>query len=100
MSRQISVYGPGRQGVPIRAEKRPGRESLDAGLPIVHVEYKCKWARGIRSRWDKMLFPLPFDELEIKYHEPVFVGSDEPDDDDAVCRKLELKFLGKKKKVM
>ena len=51
----------------------------ETGAPIVPVSYRC--ARGLESpRWDRALFPTPFDRILVRYGAPLDV-SDLPEDE-------------------
>lgn len=67
----IAVDGPAG---PVGKVKRGCVELAQAtGAPIVPVAYEC--ARGVRTwRWDRALFPTPFDRIEVRYGPPLDVS--------------------------
>ncbi len=67
----IAVDGPAG---PVAKVKRGCVELAQAtGAPIVPGAYDC--ARGVRTwRWDRALFPTPFDRIDVRYGPPLDVG--------------------------
>jgi lysophospholipid acyltransferase (LPLAT)-like uncharacterized protein len=64
----IAVDGPAG---PVAKVKRGCVELAQAtGAPIVPIAYDC--ARGVKTwRWDRALFPTPFDRIVIRYGSPL-----------------------------
>ena len=70
----LAVDGP--SGPAFKVKKGCVELAKATKRPIVHVWYTCEKGKGDETRWDKMLFPAFFDEINFYYEEPVFVEED------------------------
>ena len=80
----MAVDGP--RGPVFQAKKGCVELARAAQVPIIAVSYSAK--RGVRlpGRWDAALAPTPFDELVVRYGEPVYVAPEA--DAETVAREL------------
>ncbi len=72
----IAVDGPAG---PAQVVKRGCVDLAKAcGAPIIPVAYTTRRGFSNRTRWDDSLVVVPFDEVTVRYGEPVRVAPDEP----------------------
>jgi len=48
-----------------------------AGVPIIPVSYSLRRGRQNRKRWDRQLMPALFDDIHVRFGEPLFINSSE-----------------------
>jgi lysophospholipid acyltransferase (LPLAT)-like uncharacterized protein len=67
----LAVDGP--SGPIYKAKRGCVDLARETGYPIVHVHYTCKRGKNDMKRWDRMLHPAMFDDIEVIYSEPLYV---------------------------
>ncbi len=69
----VSIAVDGPRGPAYKPRRGCVLLAQQTGAPIVPVSYRC--ARGIESpRWDRALFPTPFDRVVVRYGAPLDVS--------------------------
>ena len=58
------------------------------------VSFKVKRKIRLVKRWDKYVIPLPFNKIEIHFHEPLEIKKDELDEiGEKITKELENKVI-------
>ena len=65
----IAVDGPA--GPVFQAKRGCADLASRTGAPIVPVDYRCRRGFTVGWRWDKMLLPVPFDSIVVRYGSPI-----------------------------
>lgn len=55
---------------------------------VLPVSINCKRKLQLTNRWDNFVIPLPFNKIEVHFHNPLEVTKDEMKDDFTVIREI------------
>jgi lysophospholipid acyltransferase (LPLAT)-like uncharacterized protein len=65
----MAVDGPAGPG--FQAKRGCADLSRRTGAPIIPVNFQCRRGVTLGWRWDRMIFPMPFDHIVIRYGRPI-----------------------------
>lgn len=72
------VYVDGPAGPPYRTKPGCVELAMAAGVPIVPIASRTKWDVQAFWRWDRGVFPMPFDRVDVRIGEPIPVPQGAP----------------------